>query len=495
MQSNQSGVLFVTSEVYPLIKTGGLADVSNTLPSALRQLGLDVRILLPGYPDVFEILDWRLVENNIRLFSGVALEPASLYVSKIPNGETPVYALNCPSLFQRHGNPYHDELGQPWPDNALRFGALSKAAALLASHIEATQFTPMMVHCNDWQTGLTPLFLQQIHSGRRIYTLMSIHNMAHQGVFTPDIIPTLELPWESFSVHGLEYYGAMSFLKAGLYYADWINTVSPTYAEEIQTESFGFGLQGLLYGRRRNLTGFMNGIDTNIWNPSTDIELDIHYNAKDLSGKLDNKKALCERTGLSFNAERPLLACITRLSHQKGIDLLISIMPEVVQEGAQLVILGSGESLLEQQLESLAQTWPENISITLGYDEPLAHLIEAGADIFLMPSRFEPCGLNQMYSMRYGTVPVVRRTGGLADSVCDVTPTSLDNKTATGFVFEQEDARQLLQCIQRALLIFRDKPTWQQIQLSGMTQDFTWENSAQQYLALYQQLTGSQLVV
>ncbi len=482
--------LFVTSEAYPLVKTGGLADVSGALPAALRQLGVDARLLLPAYTCVLDAIGTRDTGLLLPLLPGI--EAARLRFGKMPDGETPVYVLDCPSLYQRAGDPYHDTQGLEWRDNDLRFAALSKAAALLATPEIAhnLDFHPQLIHCNDWQTSLTPAY-QRYMPGKQPPTLLSIHNMAYQGVFTPKSLPSLGLPWESYSIQGLEFYGLVSFLKAGLFYADWLSTVSPTYAQEIQTEEFGYGLQGLLHNRRDSLTGLLNGIDEQQWNPATDTRLFAQYSSKDLRGKAHNKQELQRRLGLNLEAKTPLLACITRLTEQKGIDLVVKVLPQILAEGAQFVILGSGDKKLEQALSQLAASYPQQVSVTLGYNENLSHRIEAAADIFLMPSRFEPCGLNQMYSMSYGTLPIVRRTGGLADTVTPVTPANLDNRSATGFVFDHEDADALLQTTQYALVLYRQRGLWQSLQRNAMQRDFSWRRSAQAYLQLYQQLVGT----
>jgi len=476
-------ILFVTSEVYPLVKTGGLADVSYALPSALRQMGVDIRLLIPGYPAVLDSLTLIEVYEDIQLFSHLA--PVRILAGLLPDGITPVYVLDSPRLYDRSGGLYVDKHGQEWEDNALRFGALAKAAARFGA--QDFWFKPQLVHCNDWQTGLTPAFLA-FTSYPKARTLISIHNMAYQGVFAPQVLGLLELPPASFSMYGLEYYGLVSMLKAGLYYADWLSTVSPTYAQEIQTERFGYGLYGLLASRKTELTGILNGIDIKAWNPTTDTYLTNIYSTDDLADKVLNKIALQKRLQLQVDADIPLLGIITRLTDQKGLDLLIPVIPEILALGTQLVILGSGARGLETHLSQLAMQHPQAMQVTIGYDEATAHQIEASADIFLMPSRFEPCGLNQLYSMRYGTVPVVRRTGGLADTVVDATPQAIQARQATGFVFETENAWTLLDCIKRALAAYQDKALWQQLQRTGMTQDFSWQHSAEQYLQLYRRL-------
>ncbi|MEN8218500.1 MAG: glycogen synthase GlgA [Pseudomonadota bacterium] len=476
-------VLFVTSEAYPLVKTGGLGDVSYALPNALRQLGVDVRLLLPGYPAVLEQLSLIEVHEDIRLYP--LQEPIRLLAGTMPGGITPVYVIECSQLYERDGGPYQDSDGKDWCDNDLRFGMLSKVAALFGNH--SLLFKPQIIHCNDWQTGLVPAFsrFNPKHGAR---TVMSIHNMAYQGIFGPEVVELFGLPPESFSMFGLEYHGQVSFLKAGLYYADWITTVSPTYAREIQTLRHGCGLEGLLKERKGNLTGILNGIDTEAWNTESDPYLSRHYNCKNLPVKVRNTQALRTKLRLPPSKKAPLLGMITRLTEQKGIDLLLPIIPEILKSGAQLVILGSGDADLEERLQQLAKLYPKRLSVNIGYDEELAHQIEAGANMFLMPSRFEPCGLNQMYSMRYGTIPIVRETGGLADTVVDATEVNIKKKIATGFVFEEEDSSELLSCVQRALETFHRKTIWHMLQYNGMTRDLSWQKSAEQYVSLYQEL-------
>ncbi len=480
-------ILFVTSEAYPLIKTGGLGDICYALPNALRQLGIDVRLLLPGYPAVLEQLSLIEVHENIRL--PPLQEPIRILAGIMPGEITPVYVIECPSLYERDGGPYQDSNGKDWSDNALRFGVLSQVAALFGSHY--LLFKPQIVHCNDWQTGLVPAFLTFNPNKQSARTIMSIHNMAYQGIFRPEVVERFGLPPESFSISGLEYYGKVSFLKAGLYYSDWITTVSPSYAKNIQTPTYGCGLDGLLTIRKAELTGILNGIDRVAWNPETDPFLNRNYNTKSLLVKFRNTQELRKKLGLTPSKQAPVIGMIARLIEQKGIDLVLPIIPDIMKSGAQLVILGSGDKDFEEALQQLAKYYPQQISVTIGYNEELAHQIEAGANMFLMPSKFEPCGLNQMYSMCYGTIPIVRHTGGLADTVIDATPNNIQAKIATGFVFEKENSDDLLFCIRRALRTFRDKTTWRQLQITGMNRDFSWQESAKQYVSLYHSILNS----
>lgn len=481
-------VLFVASEIYPLVKTGGLGDVAAALPVALSELGVDVRLVLPGYPAVMDAVSPASTHLSWHILPGV--ENVQICTGTMPKSGLPVYVIDCPRLYRRDGGPYQDNYGSEWGDNELRFATLSKTAALLGRPDIAHEihFRTDLIHCNDWQTGLIPAY-QQYLEGCQPPTLISIHNIAYQGLYGAHTVPALGLPWDSFSVQGVEFYGFLSFLKAGLFYADWINTVSPTYAQEIQTPEYGYGLHGLLSHRKETLSGILNGIDEQQWNPSHDPHLIASYSIDNLAGKELNKNALRKRLRLSEeNPKKPIFGMITRLTYQKGIDLVIPIIGKLIEEGAQFAILGNGDKHTEHQLRELAQAFPQQISVTLGYDESLAHQIEAGVDIFLMPSRFEPCGLTQMYSMHYGTIPIVRKTGGLADTVTNITPSTLDNGTATGFVFEHESPDILLQTALQAMLLYRNKELWQQLQRHGMTKDFSWKHSAEEYLKLYNKL-------
>ena len=477
-------VLFATSEVAPLIKTGGLADVAGSLPAALMHAGLDVRVLVPGYRQVLEAIKSR---GKLLSFPALGEMPASqLLAAKLPNG-VPLLIVDCPQLYDRPGGPYQDVSGNDWPDNALRFGLLSYLAAVLAGANSPLSWRPRILHCNDWQTGLAPAYLRFM-IGEKARTIMTIHNLAYQGIFPPQTASRLGLPPSAFSPEGVEYYGNMSFLKAGLYYADHLTTVSPHYAQEIQSAPLGMGMEGLLAHRSGSLTGILNGIDTDAWDPETDPYITRYYNAVRLPAKLENKRALQARLALALDDGVPLLASIGRLADQKGFDLIAEIAPALLDLPAQLAILGSGDAALQDALLALGKANPGRAGVFIGYDESMAHLIEAGADIFLMPSRFEPCGLNQMYSQRYGTPPVVHDTGGLHDSVVDTNAQTLDDRSATGFVFAPATAPALLAAIRRAVSTYANKKIWRQLQKNGMARDFSWEHSAQLYVALYESL-------
>ncbi|MEQ1533093.1 MAG: glycogen synthase GlgA [Sideroxydans sp.] len=470
-------ILFVTSEVHPLIKTGGLADVSASLPAALQTLGEDVRLLIPGYNQVLDALKVKKVVATFSVFAGQA--PVKLLSAKMPHTNVPVYVLDAPQYFCRVAGPYQYQLGGDWPDNPMRFGMLSKVAAMLGSADSPIDWQAELVHCNDWQTGLTPVYLQ-LMTAPRAKSVMTVHNIAFQGNFDRDWIKPLEIPAAHFNMHGVEFHGNLSFLKSGLQYADRIVTVSPTYAHEIQATEMGYGMQGLLTARNAEVSGILNGIDEDEWDASKDKHLEVRYDASDLSQKTQGKLALQKRLGLEVNEHAPLLGVVSRLTYQKGLDLLLECLPTLLDSGAQLAVLGSGDAEFERRYLQLAQRYSGRVSVTIGFNEALSHQIMAGTDIFLMPSRFEPCGLNQMYGMRYGTPPVVRRTGGLADSVINA---SLDG--GTGFVFDDAGAQALQQTIKWAIECYRDANTFRRIQLNGMHKDVGWRHSAQLYLELY----------
>jgi starch synthase len=474
-------VLFATSEVAPLIKTGGLADVSGALPAALRAIGLDVRILVPGYSQVMSNLaEHEVVAAFDGLLSG--FPSVQLLSSKMSNG-VPVYVLDCPSFYQRGGGPYQDTGGRDWVDNALRFGLLSKAAAVLGSGASPLDWHPDLVHCNDWQTGLTPAYLH--FAQQAAPSVISIHNMAFQGIFPPSTLQQLNLPPSCFSVNGVEYHGNLSFLKAGLFFAEHITTVSPNYAKEIQSEAAGSGMQGLLAARRNDLTGILNGIDMEEWDPACDKYLAKTYSIDDTSGKAANKQALQSKLGLDLDSDVPLLGVVSRFTHQKGLDLLLEIAPLLTELPAQLAMLGSGDEQMQNTARDLSQSFPGKIGTVIGFDEGLSHQIEAGADMFVMPSRFEPCGLNQMYSQRYGTPPIVHATGGLADSVVDCTVTTLMRGKASGFVFNGITAENLFDAIRRAVELYQNKRKWKALCSICMSKDFSWKKSADAYRKVY----------
>ncbi|HEU0186806.1 MAG TPA: glycogen synthase GlgA, partial [Gallionellaceae bacterium] len=441
---------------------------------------VDVRILLPGYTPALKASPALKTAATV---AGLPGEPdVNLLQGVLPDG-VPFWMIDCPEMYQRGGGIYQDEHGEDWPDNALRFGLLSKVAALLGSAATPLSWKPDVVHCNDWQSALTPAYLHYAKGAAPC--VMTVHNLAFQGVFPSEVLPDLGLPWDCFQPDGVEFYGKLSFLKAGLYYARHITTVSPSYAEEIQHDELGFGLQGLLESRRDSLSGILNGIDTVEWNPSADKYITAPYDAQNLAGKAANKRALQQHMGLLPDTDIPLLGLVSRFTHQKGLDVVLDIAPQLLAMPVQLVFLGSGDAEMQRRVLELAHHHPGQVGAYVGFDEGLSHQIEAGADIFLMPSRFEPCGLNQMYSQRYGTPPLVHATGGLKDSVVDCTPATLARGEASGFVFAEMSAQALSHAVQRAVAAFRDKATWLAVQRNGMARDFGWQNSASAYLKIY----------
>jgi starch synthase len=473
-------VLFATSEVAPLIKTGGLADVSSALPAALRAIGVDVRVLVPGYNQVMSKLTKYQVEVTFDDLPGF---PSARLLSSSMGNNIPLLVLDCPALYQREGGPYQNILGHDWPDNALRFGLLSKVAAILGCTDTPLAWQPDLVHCNDWQTGLAPAYL---HFERgAVPSIIAIHNLAFQGNFPPSTVQQLHLPASSYNIDGLEFYGNMSFLKAGLYYADHITTVSPNYAKEIQQEELGFGMQGLLTTRRDSLTGILNGIDTDEWDPESDSHLIKNYSIANMGGKAANKADLQKRVGLNIDPDVPLLGVVSRFTHQKGLDLLLDIAPILTEFPVQLVMLGNGDVQLQKTARELWRQYPGKIGVVIGFNEELSHQIEAGADMFIMPSRFEPCGLNQLYSQRYGTPPIVHATGGLVDSVVDCTAESLKDGTATGFTFDEMTDEGLYTAIRRAVNLYHFKSKWEALCKNCMSKSFSWQNSAEAYREVY----------
>jgi starch synthase len=479
-------VLFVTSEAFPLIKTGGLADVSGALPKAIKNLPSfngSIKILIPAYRGVLQQLSMSKQVATIEALG----QSCQLYMGKMPDSDVDVIAIHNSALYEREGGPYNDKNGIDWLDNALRFGVLSRISSLLTRKDSPLNWQPDIVHCNDWQSGLTPAYMKLVDHVS-VKSIFSIHNMAYQGNYSPDLVNLLALPSEHFSINGFEFYNQLSFMKAGLYYADHLSTVSPTYAKEIQTEAYGFGLQGLLASRNDDLTGILNGIDTEDWNPSTDQYLNKHYSAKNIRNKKVIKKELQQALGLDIDADAPLLGVVSRFAYQKGLDILPPMIPALVTEGCQIAILGSGEKALEETFIQLQKTYPTAVGVKVGYNEAFSHLIMAGADMFIMPSRFEPCGLNQLYGLTYGTPPIVSATGGLFDSVHDCTPESIKNHTATGFVIKNVTQVSLLVAIRHAVSLWKDKKTWRKIQKNGMETDVSWSSSANSYLNMYKKL-------
>jgi starch synthase len=474
-------VLSVASEIFPLVKTGGLANVAGALPGALAREGVAVRSLVPGYPAV---LSASAGFDPVHVYDDLFGGPARLLAGTVAG--LGLFVLEAPHLFARPGGLYGDAAGRDWPDNAQRFAALAWAAAEIGLGL-VPGFVPDVVHAHDWQAGLGPAYLH-VAGGRRPGTVITIHNLAHQGAFPARLLATLRLPPSAFSIEGVEYYGGIGLLKAGLYYADRITTVSPTYAAEIQTPEGGMGLDGLLRTRASVLSGILNGIDETVWNPAADPHIPAHFDAKRPNRRRLNKAALQERFGLDRDPEALLFGVVSRLSWQKGLDLLLDALPVLVGGRAQLALLGSGEPALEHGFAAASAAHPGRVGVVFGYDEALAHLIQAGSDALLVPSRFEPCGLTQLCALRYGAVPVVSRVGGLADTIIDANEMAVAAGAATGVQFSPVSREALETAIGRAHALWRNPKDWRRMQTNGMRSDVGWSRPARRYAALYRSL-------
>ncbi|MCB4822805.1 glycogen synthase GlgA [Roseicella aerolata] len=472
-------VLAVASEAFPLIKTGGLADVVGALPGALAGEGIAVTTLVPGYPKVMAAIG----DAPIALDLPDRFGPARLRAGRA--GGLDLLVLEAPQFFDRPGNPYTGPAGEDWEDNGLRFAALGFAAAEAAV---ALGF--QAVHAHDWQAGLAGAYLR-LTAPRRVPLAFTIHNLAFQGQFAPGLFPRLGLPPTAWRVDGLEYFGHVGFLKAGLWYADRITTVSPTYAEEIRTPEGGMGLDGLLRGRAEVVSGILNGIDETVWDPATDPALVVRFSAADPSPRAANKPALQSRFGLAPEPEAPLFAFVGRLAWQKGMDLVLEALPALLRAGGQLAILGTGDAALEARCLGAAAAHPGRVGAFIGFDEALARLCYAGADAVLVPSRFEPCGLAQLCALRYGAPPVVARTGGLADTVIDANAMALAAGCATGVQFPPSDAAMLGAALQRTAGLIRDRAAWACIRANALACDVSWHRSARQYAALFREIASA----
>lgn len=475
-------VLQLASEAVPLVKTGGLADVVGALPAALAAHGIALRTLLPGYPSVLAALTDR---QELLAWSELMGGPARLLAGRAAGLD--LFVLEAGHLYDRPGGPYRAPGGGDWPDNAERFAALCWAAREIGLGALET-WRPAVVHAHDWQAGLAPAYLA-LAGGPRPASVLTIHNLAFQGQFPATLLAKLRLPAESFTIDGVEYYGAIGFLKAGIAYADRITTVSPTYAREIRTPALGMGLDGLLRHRADRLSGIVNGIDERHWDPARDPHLAAAFDADRLDARTACRQALVAELGLD-PAAAPLFGVVTRLTWQKGMDLLLEALPRLLALGGALAMLAAGDPPLEAAFAEAARGHPGRIAVRFGYDEPLAHRIFAGADAVLVPSRFEPCGLTQLYALRYGAVPVVARVGGLADTVIDANDAALADGVATGILFGPPSAEALVDALERTLELFRRPEVWRGLQRRGTTRRLGWSERAAAYAELYRSLLG-----
>ncbi|MDO9597477.1 MAG: glycogen synthase GlgA [Azoarcus sp.] len=482
-------ILQVCAEIFPLLKTGGLADVAGALPSALQDLGGDVRVLLPGFAPILEGLEDASLVAELVPPGALGTAPARLLHGRLGACNTEAYVIDAPGHYRRPGGPYADGTHQPYPDNHLRFALLGWTAAQLAMGLDP-RWVPELVHAHDWHAALAPAYLRAAaltHQGPLPASVFTVHNLAYQGLFDGRHFAELGLPDHFFAMHGVEFHGQLNFMKAGLYYADRITTVSPRYALEIQEPEQGCGLDGLLRDRAHQLFGILNGVDEAVWNPATDALLSATYSAAQLAGKARCKAALQRELGLRKAGRAPLFCVVSRLTEQKGLHLVLKALPALIEQGAQFALLGSGDAGLEAAFAEAAHTHPEAVAVRLGYDEPFAHRLIAGSDVIMVPSHFEPCGLTQLYGLKYGTLPLVRRVGGLADTVADTRLETLDHD-ATGFVFDAFSADGLLQAAARALALYRRKADWTLVQRRAMALPCGWDVPAAHYLALYRRL-------
>ncbi|HBX5901388.1 TPA: glycogen synthase GlgA [Klebsiella pneumoniae] len=474
-------VLHVCSEMFPLLKTGGLADVIGALPAAQIAEGIDTRVLLPAFPDIRPcVVDAQVVTRRDTFAGRITL----LYGHFNGVG---IYLIDAPHLYDRPGSPYHDTNQHAYPDNVLRFALLGWVGSEMASGLDPF-WRPDVVHAHDWHAGLTPAYLAA--RGRPAKSVFTVHNLAYQGMFYSWHMNDIELPWSFYNMHGLEFNGQISFLKAGLYYADHITAVSPTYAREITEPQYAYGMEGLLRQRHHEgrLSGILNGVDDGIWSPQNDLLLPMRYDRDTLEEKAENKRQLQIAMGLKVDDKAPLFAVVSRLTSQKGLDLVLEALPGLLEQGGQLALLGAGDPVLQEGFLAAAAEHPGKVGVQIGYHEAFSHRIMGGADVILVPSRFEPCGLTQLYGLKYGTLPLVRRTGGLADTVADSSLENLADGLATGFVFEDSNALSLLRAIRRAFVLWSRPSLWRYVQRQAMNMDFSWQVAANSYRELYQRL-------
>lgn len=480
-------VLFVASECAPFVKTGGLADVVGAVPKALFELGVDVRIMMPAYPAVAPLLKSGTTVWHSDEFLGGKAELRSVRAEGLD-----LLLLDAPHLYDRPGSIYLDGAGQDWHDNHLRFGALCRAGAEVCLN-GIGDWKPDIAHAHDWQAGLIPVYLKQANAAAP-KSVITIHNIAFQGLFDSSVRQILGIDDNMFTHERVEYWGKVGFLKSGIALADKVTTVSPTYANELLDPEFGMGLEGLMDHRRSDLAGILNGIDVDTWNPATDKALKRNYTSRSLKRKAENRKQLEDRFGLSSKPGCPLFCVVSRLTTQKGLDVLLEVLPDLVEQGAQLALLGTGDPAIEDGFRRANEQFAGSVGTIIGYDEELSHLMQGGSDAILVPSRFEPCGLTQLYGLRYGTLPVVARTGGLADTVIDATPENVKSGKATGFQFAPVSKQELVKVIARVCDLYQQEDVWLSMQRAAMRYPVDWGSSAQAYKQLYEQMMDDQSI-
>jgi starch synthase len=481
-------VLHVAAEIFPLVKTGGLADVVGALPQALIGAGADVRLLLPGLPAIADaVLHQKTVHEFGPMFGAARI---ALRLGQMPYSHVPAYVIDAPYLYRRPGSPYQANDGSEWSDNLQRFALLGWVGAHLAAGELDLEWAPQVLHAHDWHAALACAWMDA-HPATSAASVFTVHNLAYQGLFPQHDFASLGLPARMMHSHGLEFHGQLSFMKAGLKYARRITTVSPTYAGEIATHEFGNGLDGVIRSRGGDVSGILNGVDGTVWNPAKDPGLPARYSAQELQGKARCKQALQQELGLAVQPEAPLFGVVSRLTAQKGLDLVLAALPALLRSGAQLAVQGSGDPVLEAAFNAAAFSHPGQVAVRIAYDEALAHRLIGGADVIMVPSRFEPCGLTQLYGLRYGTLPLVRRVGGLADTVVDANETTIREGRATGFSFDAATPAALEATILRAVHALKRPEVWRQLMCTAMAQDFSWGGAAARYMSLYRAIAGA----
>lgn len=484
-------ILYLSSEIAPFAKTGGLADVASALPKALHEMGHEIRLMMPKYGCINE-RKYTLREvirlKNVPVKSGDGQVITGVKSAFLPDTKVQIYFLDYKPAFGRHQLYVDPKTKTDFIDNAERFAIFSRG---VLETLKILHWEPNVIHCNDWQTSLIPILLKTEYANdpffKKMTTLLTIHNLAYQGVFNSDVLAQIALSDQLLTEGSdFEFYGKVNFLKAGILNADMLTTVSDKYAQEVQSDpEFGCGLEGVLSGRKDSFVGILNGVDYDLWNPETDELIPQNYSITNLDKKIENKKALLKKNNLEFKERTPVIGMISRLADQKGFDLIADALDDLMKLNIQMVILGTGDARYHEMFETLRVKFPQKLAVNLKYDNELAHLIEAGSDMFLMPSRYEPCGLNQMYSLKYGTVPIVRTTGGLADTIEEF---DLENDRGNGFVFKEYSSQEMLKAIKRAVDLYVDQDVWQDLRKKGMRQNFSWQTSAEKYIKLYSKI-------